>query len=165
MATTTKAAARKPKKPAKPAEKAVTKKVPATRTAAKRATPKVSPLRGTSVEAYVAKLGSPHAEIVRALVALFARTAPHAPAVIKWARPVFESGGPVSWIQAATRHVTFGFWRGAELDDPEGLLGGGDRMKHMKLTAAAQVTEKSLAPLIRQAVKLNAIHGDPTKRA
>jgi hypothetical protein len=148
-----------------------TKKTPTTKKAAapapKRMAAKVSPLKGTSVEAYIdGKLSGWQAEAARRLVALVAREAPEAAAVIKWGQPVFEINGPFAWLRPAKAHVSFGFWRGTELADPKELLeGSGDRMAHVKLTGLDAIDEGALSALVRQAARLNREKGDPTKRA
>ncbi|HET7746324.1 MAG TPA: DUF1801 domain-containing protein, partial [Vicinamibacteria bacterium] len=49
-------------------------------------------------------------------------------------------------------HVNVGFFRGAELVDPEGLLEGTGRfMRHVKLRPAEEVDERALRGLIRAA--------------
>ena len=49
-------------------------------------------------------------------------------------------------------HVNIGFYRGAELLDPAGLLqGSGKRMRHVKLPAGEEVDEAALEALIRAA--------------
>jgi len=46
-------------------------------------------------------------------------------------------------------HVTIGFYRGADLPDPAGLLqGSGKRMRHVKLAAGEEVDEDALEALI-----------------
>jgi hypothetical protein len=62
--------------------------------------------------------------------------------------------------------VTFGFWRGAELDDPRGLFeGSGEQMRHVKLTSVDGIDRDALTAFVRQAVELNSSQGDPTRRA
>ena len=61
--------------------------------------------------------------------------------------------------------MTFGFWRGAELDDGDAVLEGGDRMKHLKITGADGVDEARITAFVQAAVQLNRTKGDPTKRA
>jgi hypothetical protein len=131
----------------------------------KRVTPKVSPLRGMPVEAWVeAKAKGWQAEVVTDLLALSRKVAPKASVAIKWGQPVIEENGPVAFIKIAKEHVTFGFWRGADLTDAKGVLEGGDRMKHVKIRSAGALDEKTLATLLRQAVSLNRKDGDPTRR-
>lgn len=128
---------------------------------------KVSPLRGTSVDDYIAgRMTGWQAEVAREIVELFASVAPEAKPVVKWSQPVFELDGPVAYMRSAKAHLTFGFWRGADLDDPAGLLeGDGDRMKHLKISARADFDRGVAERLIRQAVRLNREQGDPARRA
>ena len=54
-----------------------------------------------------------------------------------------------AYINAFKRHVNVGFFRGAELADPGGLLeGSGKRMRHVKLEPGAGVDAAALATLI-----------------
>ena len=156
------------KKPAakKPAAKQTrAAKQPVRRATAKaRAVAKVSPLKGTSVTDWVKRLPKEQAAIVGTLLTLAESAAPDAKATIKWAQPVFELNGPFAYIKAAKAHVTLGFWRGTELDDPRGLLGGGDRMKHVRLATLADVDRATLSAWIAEAARLNRTKGDPTKR-
>jgi hypothetical protein len=128
-------------------------------------TPKVSPLRGMPVEDWVkAKARGEQLDIVQRLLAMARKVAPKATISIKWGQPVVEENGPVAFIKVAKAHVTFGFWRGAQLTDPKGLLEGGERMKHVKIASADALDEKALSAFLRQAVSLNRTEGDPTKR-
>jgi hypothetical protein len=72
---------------------------------------------------------------------------------IKWAQPVWSVGGePVCYLKKASRHVTFGFWRGASFDDPSGSLEtSGEVMAHVKIRSEADVDEKLFADWLRQA--------------
>jgi len=130
-----------------------------------RCTLKVSPLRGSPVDDYIeARVTGWQADAVRELVKLVHRVAPAAKSVIKWAQPVFECNGPFAFIKPATAHVTLGFWRGADLADPHGLLEGeGERMRHVKLKNLGEVKKPALAAFVREAVKLNQRDGDPTR--
>src|SRR5579872_3992831 len=112
----------------------------------------------------LAKAGGWQAATVRKLLAVARKVAPKASVAIKWGQPVIEENGPVAFIKVAKEHVTFGFWRGAELTDAKGLLEGGDRMKHVKLRSEDAFDEKTLSTLQRQAVSRNRTGGDPTRR-
>jgi hypothetical protein len=57
-----------------------------------------------------------------------------------------------AYVNAFTAHVNVGFFRGAELADPEGLLEGtGKFMRHVKLGPGRQVDATALAKLIGSA--------------
>ena len=57
-----------------------------------------------------------------------------------------------AYVNAFTAHVNVGFFRGAELADPEHLLEGtGKRMRHVKLRPGDDVDSAALAQLIETA--------------
>ena len=142
--------------------------MPATKSkkpAPKRKTAKVSPLKGMTVDAYVAnELEGWQADVARQLIAIVSKHAPKATHAVKWGQPVFESNGPFAYIMPAKAHLTFGFWRGAELQDARGILEGGKRMKHVKITGPDGVDAKVLGAFVKQAVELNQKKGNPTLR-
>jgi len=58
------------------------------------------------------------------------------------------------YVNAYGAHAAVGFFHGAELDDPAGLLeGSGKRMRHVKLRWGAPVNEAALGALIAQAYR------------
>jgi hypothetical protein len=133
--------------------------------AAPRIVPKVSLLKGTNVDDWAKKLNGWQADALRVIRALVTRHAPGATLVMKWGQPVWEQNGPFAWLRPATKHVSFGFWRGAEMNDPEGHLeGDGDRMRHLKVTSADDLNALPIEGFVKQAVALNGDKGDPTKR-
>jgi hypothetical protein len=68
------------------------------------------------------------------------------------------------FLRAHSAHVNFGFWRGAQVSDPQGLfIGDGERMRHIKIASLADIRSKEFARMVKEAVQLNARHGDPTK--
>ncbi len=57
-----------------------------------------------------------------------------------------------AYVDAFTAHVNVGFFRGAELADPAGLLEGtGKYMRHVKLKPDDDVDAESLAKLVESA--------------
>jgi hypothetical protein len=61
-------------------------------------------------------------------------------------------GAGFAYVNAFTAHVNVGFFRGAELADPEGLLQGTGRfMRHVKLRPGEDVDPAALEALIRAA--------------
>jgi hypothetical protein len=164
--TTAKPAAKKAaaKKAAPAAKKAAAKKVAAS-DGSGRMLHKVSPLAGMSVDDFVKRVSGWQAEAVAAIIKLVRDVAPEASHAVKWGQPVFDHGGPVAFVKPAKAHVTFGFWRGAELKDPTGLLEGGDRMKHVKLKSLDAIDVKVLGAFLKEAVRLNKEKGNPAMRA
>ena len=138
------------------------------KTAAKpaaRAVPKVSALKGTNVDDWAKKLTGWQGDALKIIRALVTRHAPASTLVMKWGQPVWEQNGPFAWLKPAAKHVSFGFWRGAEMNDPEGHLeGDGDRMRHLKVTSADDLKTLPIEGFVKQAVELNDSKGDPTKR-
>lgn len=117
-----------------------------------------------TVDAYVDGLDGWQREAAAQLRRIIKQTAPDARESIKWAQPVYEAGGPFCYFKAFKSSLNFGFWRGADLDDPKKLLdGSGDKMRHVKLTRVEEIDEAAFADFVRQAVELNRLKGDPTK--
>jgi hypothetical protein len=59
---------------------------------------------------------------------------------------------PFGYVNAFTSHVNVGFFYGAELPDPAGLLeGSGKRMRHVKLKPGVPVNSAALSRLIDDA--------------
>ena len=57
-------------------------------------------------------------------------------------------------VAAYPKHVNLGFNRGAALPDPERLLAGrGARIRHVRVTAAEDVTRPAVRSLVRAAVE------------
>lgn len=120
--------------------------------------------RETAADAYIAGFPDWRGEAMSLALDTILAVAPEAKVSIKWSQPVFESGGPFAYLKAFRTSVNVGFWRGAELADPDGRLGGdGDRMRHLKLTGPGQLEPDRLGDWVRAAVALNASKGDPTK--
>jgi hypothetical protein len=62
------------------------------------------------------------------------------------------SDAPFGYVNAFTSHVNVGFFYGAELADPAGLLeGSGKRMRHVKLRPGAFINSAALSRLIDEA--------------
>jgi hypothetical protein len=56
------------------------------------------------------------------------------------------------YVNVFTAHVNVGFFQGARLHDPKGLLeGSGKRMRHVKLKAGVAIDESALHKLIEDA--------------
>jgi hypothetical protein len=111
------------------------------------------------------KLDGWQAQVAAVLIDLVRRAAPEATLAIKWAQPVFDDHGPFAYVKPAKAHLTFGFWRGADLHDPKRLLEtSGSRMAHMKLQGPDDVDAAAIVALVKQAVRMNRSEGDPTRR-
>ncbi len=59
---------------------------------------------------------------------------PNATEALKWSQPCYGKVKDVCYISGAKDHITFGFFRGTELDDPHSKLQGtGKGMRHVKI--------------------------------
>jgi len=121
-------------------------------------------MTGKTVDAYIAQLEGWQAEVVSEVRKIVLAAAPEAEEAIKWAQPVYSVNGPFAYIKAFKSSVNFGFWRGVDIDDPGGLLqGGGEKMRHVKLTNLDDIDQPVYTDFVQQAVSLNLSKGDPTK--
>ena len=119
--------------------------------------------QGRTVDDYVEGLAGWQRDAIVQLRKVIKDAVPGAAESIKWGQPVYEDNGPVCYFRGNADHLTSGFWRGTELDDPDFRLEGeGDRMKHIKIHAADEVSEELLGGWIRQAIELNQRLGNPT---
>jgi hypothetical protein len=117
-----------------------------------------------TIAGYAKSLEDWRGQVVGELDALVRTAAPKATGSIKWAQPVYEQDGPFAYIEAFSESVNFGFWRGVDLSDPEGVLEGtGDRMRHVKIRSAEDVDKALFTAWVKEAVELNTAKGDPTK--
>lgn len=124
--------------------------------AMKKSTPAADP------GAYVAALDGWRRTLVETLRAAVREAAP-LDEVIKWGHLVYLSGGPVLLIRAEDERVLFGFWRGKRLRDVEPRLkpGGKYEMATLELREGDTIDGDTVRRLTREAVALNAAHGDP----
>jgi hypothetical protein len=145
-----KGAAKKQKRTARATPKVVAATMPAS--------PELSDLeRSDSVDVYLTtRVKAPWKSVMAELRMVVKTACPEAVECLKWGQPVYELNGPFIWMRPATDHVSFGFWRGADLTDPEGLLEGtGARMRHLKIGNPEEVPVSKIDALIRQAADLN----------
>jgi hypothetical protein len=117
-------------------------------------------------DAYVAALDGWRRARVEELRAAVLDAAPLDEA-IKWGHLVYFSNGPVLLIRAEEERVLFGFWRGKLLRSIEPRLkpGGKYDMATLELVEGATIDAETVRRLTREAVALNAAHGNPTAAA
>ncbi len=125
--------------------------------------PVAAPVNAINVDAYIAHFKGWQREVLATLRAIIRQGGGDIDESIMWSQPVFSSNGPVCYIKAFADHVNFGFWRGIELDDPEGLLTGDlTMMRHITIRHVNDVKRDVFEAMVRQAVRLNRDKGDPT---
>ena len=96
-----------------------------------------------------------HRKIITALRRFVARAAPKLVESVKWGNGVWLKGKePVAYAHCQDEWVQFGFFRGAMLEDPKGLLEGkGAYVRHVKVRKAADIDEKAFGALLKQAIR------------
>ncbi|MBK7411854.1 MAG: DUF1801 domain-containing protein [Ignavibacteria bacterium] len=123
----------------------------------------VAPINAVNVDAYIAHHKGWQREVLTTLRSIIRSAAGEIDESILWSQPVFSMNGPVCYLKAFTDHVNFGFWRGTELEDPDGLLVGDlTKMRHITLRSTNDVKRDLFESMVRQAVRLNRDKGDPT---
>jgi hypothetical protein len=122
-------------------------------------------MKESTVSSYIKQQDEEKGRLISMLVDIIEEAYPEAKGSIKWSQPVFETPeGPMIFIKAHKNHVNFGFWRGAEMDDPEGILEGtGVKMRHVKISTRDDIRPQYFKDLIYQAVDLNRKLGNPTR--
>jgi hypothetical protein len=110
----------------------------------------------STVDDYLAAMPTPLREAAESTRGVIDKHLKGAESAIKWAHPTWSIGKkPVCYLKTASKHVTFGFWRGASIDDPSGRLEtSGEVMAHTKLRRPEDVDEPLFANWLRQARQL-----------
>ena len=91
--------------------------------------------------------------IIRALRRFVKRVTPKLMESVKWGNGCWiDAEGPVAYVYSAEDYVQFGFFNGASLKDPKGLLEGEGRyVRHTKVRKPSDINERAFAALLRQA--------------
>ncbi|UCD98125.1 MAG: DUF1801 domain-containing protein [Chloroflexota bacterium] len=117
-----------------------------------------------TVDEYISQLNQPQAQIVAEVRKIIVDAVPEAEEAMKWAQPVYSLNGPFAYIKAFKNTVNFGFWRGVDIDDPDGLLqGSGEKMRHVKLVDLTDIDQQTFGRFAKKAAALNLEKGDPTR--
>ncbi|HWG91934.1 MAG TPA: DUF1801 domain-containing protein [Candidatus Thermoplasmatota archaeon] len=104
-----------------------------------------------SVDAYVEGVAEPLRPLFRALRAFVREHAPDLTERLYMDVPCYSGAQPLLYLADYSKHVNLGFYQGAHLPDPEGLLEGtGKNLRHVKLRSVADLTPE-LARLVRAA--------------
>lgn len=114
-------------------------------------------MSSTDVDVYIdTKLDPKHHDTVAALRALMADAAPDAAECLTYGSPAWRGKKILAVISPSKTHLTLAFERGAEFDDPHGLLQGvGKRTRHVKIKPGDDLDETALRGYIAQAVALD----------
>ena len=102
---------------------------------------------------YLADQSSKNQEIIRALRRFVRRVEPGLTESVKWGNGCWlGKAGPVAYVYSDDEYVQFGFFRGASLNDPKGLLEGkGSYVRHIKVRDRSDIDPQAFARLLGQA--------------
>jgi len=108
------------------------------------------------IDGYVKKAGK-LSSVTKGVRALVKKTVAGAEEYVNpWKIPTFDLNGPLCFYMAGKEHVTFGFFRGTSLPDPEKLLEGtGKHLRHVKVRSRADLRKSGLKKLLLEAARLN----------
>jgi hypothetical protein len=90
--------------------------------------------------------------LIGALERVIGAAAPELTKTVKWGQGCFtDAESHRLYIHAADDHVQLGFYEGATLKDPDGLLAGkGKHVRHVRVRTARDVEPEAFTALIRQ---------------
>ncbi len=93
--------------------------------------------------------------IIAKLRTLVSKVAPKLTEDSKWSNGVWlKHDLPIIFIHTKPDHIQFGFFAGASLTDPRGLLRGkGKYVRHIRVESMEDIDEAAFATLIRKAVR------------
>jgi hypothetical protein len=108
-----------------------------------------------SFDAYLDDQSPANQAIIRKLRRFVKRAEPGLEEAVKWGNGCWiGSKGPVAYVYSEKDCVQFGFFLGATLKDPKGLLEGkGKYVRHTKIRDPKTLDVKSLTALLSQAAK------------
>jgi hypothetical protein len=106
-----------------------------------------------SFDAYLKDQSPKNQTIIRALRKFVKRAEPELEEAVKWGNGCWVNGkGPVAYVYSDDGFVQFGFFNGAALKDPKGLLEGkGKYVRHTKVRKPSEIDEGAFAALLKQA--------------
>ena len=109
-----------------------------------------------TVDDYVSNLEASQRLIAEELRRIVKEAAPHARETIKWGMPVYVQKGNMCYISGMSSYVNLGFYRGADLTDPDCLLEGtGKKLRHVKVRSVESISTESLQRLVAEAVRVD----------
>ena len=90
--------------------------------------------------------------LINALSGLVKKAAPELTPTVKWGQGCWTlAGAPKVYFHAEPDHVQFGFYAGATLKDPQGLLAGsGKHVRHVKVFTTRGIPREALVALVEQ---------------
>lgn len=106
-------------------------------------------------DAYLKDQSPKNQTIIRALRRFVKDVEPKLSEAVKWGNGCWvDTKGPVAYVYSAKGYVQFGFFNGAALKDPNGLLeGNGKYVRHTKVRDTSEIDKSAFAALLKQAAR------------
>jgi hypothetical protein len=103
-----------------------------------------------TVEDWLRTVSGDERDLAAAVLAFVREALDEAEETVKWNQPCFVVGGSnCLYVSAQSGYVNLGFYEGAALDDPAGLLEGtGKAMRHVKVSDPAALADPGLEALV-----------------
>jgi len=114
--------------------------------------------KSQEVDAYIVNAAGFAKPILRKIRSAFHKACPRVEETMRWSMPHFDHCGILGSMAAFKHHVSFGFWKGSQLKDPQGLFNGIGKtnMVMVKIGSIEELpSEKVLTSYIKEAARLN----------
>ena len=114
------------------------------------------------IDNYINEMGDWRGKMIARLRKLILEAAPDLTEEWKWDTPVWSQKGNVVAAGVFKDHVKLNFFKGASLEDPNGLFNAGLEAKATRaidIAEGQQINETALKELVRTAVAYNASGG------
>ena len=128
----------------------------------KKATSQSDMTAAERINDHIAELADWRGQMLARLRTLILEAAPGLTEEWKWDTPVFSHKGNVVALGTFKDHVKLNFFKGASLDDPQGLFNAGLEAKASRaidLHEGDTINESALQELVRAAISLNTASG------
>lgn len=112
----------------------------------------------TTHDAYIESAGDFALPILEKIRNAMHKACPEVEETMKWGTPHFDQHGIMAGMAAFKQHVNFGFWKGKQLSDPEGLLEviGKTQVGTLRLEKLSDLpSQRVLVQYIKEAAQLN----------
>ena len=109
-----------------------------------------------TVDSWMEELDPPLRDIAQTLRWLVLQAVPDISESVKWGTPNYAKSGNVCYLAANNGYINLGFFNGAGLNNPDGLIEGtGAKMRHIKVRRLEDIRPEVFASLVQEAVQLN----------
>lgn len=115
--------------------------------------------RSAETDKYIAKAAPFARPILEKIRDAFHAASPEVEETIKWSAPHFEKNGILGSLAAFKQHVTWVFWKGKLMKDPDGLIqpmGESGPLGGIKFKDVSELpSKKTMIAYVREVIRLN----------